>query len=78
MNAAMTTLFNAVATGTIQDVKRLLVEGEDPNSVATDGNTALHEAVRYERPLLAALLLANGADWSIRNLEGKQALSLER
>ena len=73
----MTPLISAIVKGSHQDIRRLLEEGMDPNSVCTGGNTALHEAVRHERPLMAALLLANGADWTVRNTEGKQALSLD-
>ena len=59
-----------------EETRRLLGDGE-PSRVGADGNTPLHQAVKNGRFQVAAALLLGGADWTLRNAEGKTALDLE-
>jgi ankyrin repeat protein len=62
--------------GDVDGVRLLLEAGADPNAVDQSGNTALHDAVLSRQHLVVALLVAGGADSSVRNLEGKSPLDL--
>eukprot|EP00249_Psilotum_nudum_P015090 c25161_g1_i1 orf=723-2960(-) len=55
-------LRNAVASGNIDFVKRLLANGVDPNSVDQDGRTPLHLAATEGLTLMTKVLIANGAN----------------
>lgn len=65
----------AQATLLQQTATRILLEhGADPNAQADDGDTALHYAARFFRPVytteLIKLLLKNGANPLLRNYRG--------
>lgn len=59
-------------------VKRMLEAGADVNAQDKRGMTALMVAARYSRKEAVALLLAHGADPSIRDNEGRNAASMTR
>jgi ankyrin repeat protein len=74
---ARLTLAEAVKSGYINDVARLLESGVDPNE--TKGRlrrTPLHWAVDNCNKEIVALLLNNGADPSIKDLFDQTALDL--
>jgi ankyrin repeat protein len=56
-------------------VELLLKAGADPNCVAA-GDTALHQAVDYNRPETVRLLLDHGADPARKNRHGETPLTL--
>lgn len=70
----MKSLIEAVAAGSIEDTQQLLAQGTEPNHIGTAGNTALHEAVKNGNAQIAAMLLQAGADWTLKNAEGRTAL----
>lgn len=62
--------------GSLSGVELLLRGGADVNAVCEAGNTPLHHAIQMGEFAVARLLLANGADPTIRNAEGKLARDL--
>lgn len=68
-------LHQAVEQNAIDRLIRLLDAGADPNAADTRGDTALHRAAAGGHACAAALLLAHGADWRIRNRAGKAPLA---
>ena len=70
----MKTLIAAASADDLAKVRLLLADGIDVNSTDTSGDTALHVAVSESSPEVAALLLAHGADYQHRNLNGVAAL----
>ena len=71
-------LHDAVRNSSFQTAKVLLNRGANPDAVDSDGDTALHEAVRLtdeaENVVLVSLLLDKGADPNIRNRAGWRPL----
>ena len=71
-------LHDAVRNSSFQTAKVLLNRGANPDAVDSDGDTALHEAVRLadeaENVVLVSLLLDKGADPNIRNNAGWRPL----
>jgi len=61
-HGATETLHGAVASGDIDEVKRLLSQGGDINAKNESGQTPLHLALNSSRMEVAELLVANGAD----------------
>jgi len=61
----------------VEEARKLLAEGVDPDQRSKAGDTALHEAVRGGHCRLAALLLAHGADPWLTNAAGAAALSTD-
>ena len=68
-HGAKETLHGVVASGDVDEVKRLLSEGHDVNSRKSEGQTPLHMASRAGHDDIVKLLLARGAD--IEAKEGK-------
>jgi ankyrin repeat protein len=68
--AAGEPLFDAVTAGDTAGVERLLANGADVDSRASDQATPLIEAALGGQPEIAALLLAKGADVMARNAGG--------
>ena len=65
-------LFEAVAAGDLEAVKRLVEEEQSTNRRhPRDGHTPLHEAVRQGRPEVVQVLLEAGADLSLRDKSGE-------
>jgi ankyrin repeat protein len=55
-------LWWAAKHGRLEEVKRLLAEGENPNQVDMDGEGPLHAAVRWGHVEVVEVLLSSGAD----------------
>ncbi len=70
----MSKLFEAVARGDLDEVKRLVAKGADVNSVDQWGNTPLHWAAIYGHAVVVDHLVAHGADVKAVNLWGTTAL----
>ncbi|MHC4867755.1 MAG: ankyrin repeat domain-containing protein [Planctomycetota bacterium] len=64
------TLDDAVRSGDLGAVQRLIRKGTDVNARNKDGETALHIAARRNREHIAELLIANGADVNAREEDG--------
>lgn len=75
MSRAWKSIFDAVRTGSTEDVQRLLAAGTDPNVVDELGRKPLHCAVDAEHYEIAALLLAYGGSHLPRDAEGNTPLS---
>src|SRR5438270_186985 len=77
-------LFTAIKGGDTEAVERLLdrdhdlVEGADPNAKSASGGTPLHTAAFTGDGAILDLLLARGADASIKNAQGKTAADIAR
>jgi hypothetical protein len=69
-NNAITPLMKAAKQGIVDDAKRLLKQGENPNKRNSLGQTALHLAVKGRHVNLAALFLAYGADHTLPDRNG--------
>jgi len=54
-------LRNAVVRGDVDEVRRLITAGADPNAVDRDGWSPLHDAAWGDRPEIATLLIQAGA-----------------
>ena len=68
-------LFSAVASGDLDEVKRLVIDcGLDPNVKDYAGSTPLHYAARGGRPNVVKLLLEHGADPNVQNVDGNTPL----
>lgn len=63
------TLHDAVLKNLINEVKRLLEEGADPNETDEHGLTPLHLVALYNKPEIADILLQHGANPNLRNYE---------
>ena len=74
--AADTTLVQAVRTGDVAAVQRLLTQRSDVNAGDPDGTTPLHWAVRAGEEPLVSLLLRAGADATRANRYGVTPLHL--
>ena len=59
---------------TVNVVRRLLVEGADPNSTGQAGNTAVHYAAGKQHPRVLLVLLAGGGDPNRRGGFGRLPL----
>lgn len=67
---------DAVRTGQLEAVQKLLAQGVAINTRDDQGNTALMLAVRHQQVPVARKLLDWGADASLLNQEGKTALQI--
>lgn len=63
-------LANAAKYGELSNVKQLLAEGTDVNTVDANQTTALYHSVDYCHVEIVCLLLDAGADVTIRNRWG--------
>jgi hypothetical protein len=64
-----TPLFSALRGGRDAQFDALLAAGADPNAADRAGNTALHQAAKYNDPMHALALLEAGADPATRNVQ---------
>jgi ankyrin repeat protein len=71
-----TRLWWAARHGQVDEVKRLLEEGDDPNAVDVDGETPLHAAARWGRAEVVEVLLAHAADPEAKGLYGMTPLQV--
>ena len=74
-----TPLLLAVASNNLEIVKSLLIAGANIDSQDVEGNTALHLASRESDPMyneMVEFLIFCGADTSIQNGQGQQAIDL--
>ena len=71
-------LHAAVAGGKLEIVKAVLEAGADPNAQQQSGFRPIHEAGTKANRALAELLLAHGADPSLPNDAGTNAIDLAR
>lgn len=69
-------LQQAARAGDVDEVTRLLDAGHDVNEAGPDGDTALHWAAAWGREPVIQLLLARGADPSLRDYENNTPLHL--
>lgn len=78
--SGVTPVMTAIAINPADTVilQRLLDAGADVNAQDKGGMTALMVAARYSRKEAVALLLARGADPSIRDNQGRNAASMTR
>ena len=70
------TLADAVRSGDVAEVRRLLAQHADVNATAADGATALHWAVHRDDLEAATLLMGAGANVNAANIYGVTALQL--
>lgn len=66
----------AVRKGDIQDIRKFLADGGDPNSMDDDGNALIHIAVQYGQIASLETLLKADADANIKNRAGNSAIIL--
>ena len=71
-------LHAAVAGRNLEIVKAVLEAGADPNAQQQAGFRPIHEAGTNANRALAELLIAHGADPSLPNDDGKNAIDLAR
>ena len=71
-----TQLWWAAKHGQIEEVKRLLAEGENPNQVDIDGEGPLHAAARWGQVAVVEILLSSGADIGARARYGMTPLQI--
>jgi uncharacterized protein len=64
-----TPIFSALRGGRDAQFDALLAAGADPNAVDRAGNTALHQAAKYNDPQHALALLKAGADPATKNVQ---------
>lgn len=67
-------LIEAAKEGNLEEVRRLLDEGADPNPTTDFQEFALMGAVSNDRPDVVALLLDRGANPNLRDSQGQTAL----
>jgi uncharacterized protein len=65
-----TPLFSALRGGRDAQFDALLAAGADANAVDRAGNTALHQAAKYNDPKHALALLKAGTDPAVKNVQG--------
>jgi ankyrin repeat protein len=65
-----TPIFSALRGGRDVQFDALLAAGADANAVDRAGNTALHQAAKYNDPKHALALLEAGADPAVKNVQG--------
>ncbi|UTE77466.1 ankyrin repeat domain-containing protein [Rossellomorea sp. KS-H15a] len=66
----------AIYKGDIEKVKGILADNYNVNQKNDEGETALHFAALYEKPVLSELLLSSGADATIKNNSGETPIHL--
>lgn len=71
-----TFLHLAAQSGRLEQTAILLAEGCEINAVDSTGNTPLHDALGCYALLVAEFLLAQGADWRIKNHQGYDCLDV--
>jgi len=71
-----TQLWWAAKDGRLEDVKRMLGEGANPNAADLDGETPLHVAARWGQVAIAEALLSYGADPGAKALYGATPLQV--
>ncbi|XP_055332802.1 oxysterol-binding protein-related protein 1-like [Paramacrobiotus metropolitanus] len=71
-------LFHCCRTGNVQLLRTLLDSHHAPNvaDMDTDGNTALHHAVRHDQREVASLLMRHGSNPNTKNFFGKSSFDL--
>jgi ankyrin repeat protein len=65
-----TPIFSALRGGRDAQFAALVAAGADPDAVDRAGNTALHQAAKYNDPKHALALLEAGADPAVKNVQG--------
>jgi tetratricopeptide (TPR) repeat protein len=70
-------LFAMISYGETQLAQQLIAAGADCAAVTSNGETALHLAVRHGLPELVPLLLARGLYLGTKNADGKTAQELD-
>ena len=75
-HASTDELINSVKSNNIPKVLELFSNGEDPNGINEQGNTALHYAVAMDNADMTQILLSYGADISVANLKGWTPLKI--
>jgi len=63
----------AVRKGDVEEIRKFLADGGDPNTVDRDGNALIHIAVQYGRAESLDTLLRAGADANMKNRAGNTA-----
>ncbi len=71
-----TQLWWAAKDGRLEDVKRMLEEGANPNAADLDGEGPLHAAARWGQVAVAEALLSHGADPGAKALYGATPLQV--
>ena len=71
-------LMTATWQGRVEEVRKLLAAGANPNATKDDGSTALMRAAWHGNALIAELLLAAGANPDAANKDGKTALDFAK
>ena len=74
-NYGRTPLRYAAAEGRLDEVKRLLAEGSEPNAQDDDGWSPLHFAAQSNSPSVTEVLHAAGAKTELRDSFGNTPLS---
>ena len=67
-------LMLSVALGQVDRVHQLLLSGANVNVIDEQGFTPLFNAIAYDHPGIAKLLLEKGADISFKNYVGQSYL----
>jgi ankyrin repeat protein len=67
-------IHDAAGTGKIEQVRQLLLEGVDVNTISDDGNTPLHAAAIWGHKDVAEVLLSRGADVHAKESNGMTPL----
>jgi len=75
-HASTDELISSVKSNDISKVLELFSNGEDPNGINEQGNTALHYAVALDNADMTQILLSYGADISVANLKGWTPLKI--
>ncbi len=76
--AAGVSLHDAVRSGNLDEVKKLIAEESDVNVKDKRGNTPLHVAVGLAKKEIIEMLLAKGADVNIKNTAGKLPVDIAK
>ncbi|HYJ62911.1 MAG TPA: ankyrin repeat domain-containing protein [Parafilimonas sp.] len=76
LSAQQTTLFNAVKSNNIKEVKLLLDKGDNPNAYDDDSDNVLMNAALFASADCMKLLLQNKANPNLKNKYGETALML--
>lgn len=67
-----------IMSGDIDFVDFILKNGIHPDEYPEDGKSALYDAVIFDKPVIAAKLLAKGANPNIQDKDGKTPLSYSK